>query len=485
MPLERLDDAALYDQLQRARRGVENRLFSTSSFLWGTISQALTLISLAAYLASFHWALPLLLVAGTMPAALIWERLQRRRYLEQRRLTQDERRMSRYIDLLSRRPAAAELRLFGFAPWLIDRAEALWRRLRDRRMHLTATEVPRTVAVDGLNALVYLAVVALSIGLLAAGGTGLGAYAAFFLLIETFQVTYGGLLWGVAIVRDDLRYIRDFFAFVDEPRLDLDAGRRLAGERPPKIVFEGAGYTYPGAARPALSGIDLTIHPGERIALVGENGAGKTTLVRLLAGLYRPTEGRILVDGVDLAELAPSSWYRRFGVVFQDYLRFQATLRENVAFGDVARAQDDAALAAAVARSGAAEVAAALAQGLDTPLGKEFRDGAELSVGQWQKLAIARTYFRRTQILVLDEPASGLDARAEAAVYAHFAQMAEDRTALLISHRLGSCRIADRILVLSDGRLVEQGTHDALLATGGEYASLYRLQAAWYGPLAR
>ena len=224
----------------------------------------------------------------------------------------------------------------------------------------------------------------------------------------------------------------------------------------------------------------MSIQPGERIALVGENGAGKTTFVKLLMGLYRPTSGRILVDGVDLADIAPADWYRKFGTVFQSFLRYQTTVEENITFGWLEGADDKEHLESVLVRSGADEVAAALPLGLDTPLGKEFHEGAEMSVGQWQKLAIARAYFRPAEILILDEPASALDAKAEAAVYAHFADMAQERTAVLISHRLASCQIADRILVLREGRLVEQGSHAALLSAEGEYAELYRLQAASY-----
>jgi ATP-binding cassette subfamily B protein len=280
-----------------------------------------------------------------------------------------------------------------------------------------------------------------------------------------------------------VRYLQDFFDFLDGPRLDLRAGLPPPLRLTRGITFEGVSFTYPGTERPAVHDLNLTIGPGERLALVGENGAGKTTLVKLLMGLYQPTAGRILVDGIDLRTLAPAAWYRRFGAVFQDFLRYQTSVRDNVAFGWVdgaAPAASEAAIQAALTRSGAAELVATLPRGVNTLLGKEFHDGADLSAGQWQQLAIARAYLRPAEILILDEPASALDARTEAEVYEHFAHLAEQRTVLLISHRLGSCRIAGRILVLKAGRIVETGTHEALLAAGGEYATLYRMQAAWY-----
>ena len=331
-----------------------------------------------------------------------------------------------------------------------------------------------------MNAVTYLAAIVAAVLVLPPGVAAIGIYAALFVAVESFQSRYAELANSVSSLYDTLRHVRDYFDFVDEPHEDLDAGARLPGPVAREIVFQEVSFTYPGADRPAVSGLNLTIRPGERIALVGENGAGKTTLVELLMGLYRPTSGRILVDGMDLRELAPADWHRRFGTVFQHYLRLQATVRENVAPGAIAGSSDDLMLAAAIERSGADEVAARLPGGLETPLGRGFHEGSELSVGQWQKLAIARAYLRDGEILVLDEPASALDAKAEVEVYRHFERMAEARTVILISHRLGSCRLAGRILVLCEGRLAEQGSHEQLVSSGGTYAELYRMQAAWY-----
>jgi ABC-type multidrug transport system fused ATPase/permease subunit len=213
---------------------------------------------------------------------------------------------------------------------------------------------------------------------------------------------------------------------------------------------------------------------------VGENGAGKTTLARLLLGLYEPTAGRITIGDTDLAEIAPPAWRARVGAVFQDYVRYALTARENIGFGCLEKLDDDAAIRAAARLSSAAAVIESLPDGYETRLGKEFEGGRDLSQGQWQKLAIARAYFRDAELLVLDEPASALDALAEREVYRQFLAVSEGRTVLLISHRLGSARLADRILFLENGRIVQQGTHDALLAAGGPYAALYAMQAEWY-----
>lgn len=480
MPLEWFEHDKHYDLLHLVRRRTVGRLGATTSFLTRSFSDIVTMTSLLIYLGQFHWGLPLLLALGSTPGALLREFINRQKYLMDRAQSPDERRFGVYIDLLTGRHSAAELRLFSLGKWLLDQAGQLRRRLQKERLQLAAREARLTVLSDGMNGLTHIAALGLSVGLLVNGHISIGAAAALFAAIETFQITFFGLIWCGSMLYNSLRYLEDYFVLMDNPRLDLEVGRKLDQPLTEPIVLENLSFTYPGAERPALSDLNLELRPGERIALVGENGAGKTTLVKLLMGLYRPTSGRILVDGVDLADIAPADWHRKFGTVFQTYQRYQTTVQENITFGWLEGAEDREHLRAVLTRSGAQEVVAELPQGLSTRLGKEYHAGAELSVGQWQKLAIARAYFRPAEILILDEPASALDAKAEAAVYRHFADLAHGRTAILISHRLASCQIADRILVLREGRLVEQGTHDALLASGGEYAELYGLQAAAY-----
>ena len=480
VPLERLEDAGHYDRLQRGRRGMAHRFEATTNFFWWSVRDGVVLASLLIYLTRVHWLLPLVLALGTTPGLLFRTRFYYLNYTLAREQVPDERRRSAINGLLLGRAAAAEIRLFALGDWLIAASQRLWARLRGERLRLGAREARALVAGDGMNAVTYLAAIVVAVLVLPPGVAAIGLYAALFVAIESFQSRYAELANSVSSLYDTLRHVRDYFDFVDEPREDPEAGEHLPGPVAREIVFKDVSFTYPGADRPAVSELNLTIRPGERIALVGENGAGKTTLVKLLMGLYRPTSGRILVDGTDLCELAPADWHRRFGTVFQHYLRLQATVLENVAPGAIGGPSDDPVLAAAVARSGADEVAARLPGGLETPLGREFHEGSELSVGQWQKLAIARAYLRDGEILVLDEPASALDAKAEAEVYRHFARMAEARTVILISHRLGSCRLAGRILVLRDGRLAEEGRHEELVSSGGTYAELYRMQAAWY-----
>jgi ATP-binding cassette, subfamily B, bacterial len=292
--------------------------------------------------------------------------------------------------------------------------------------------------------------------------------------------------WGVGSADNELRYMQDLLDYLDLPEGEPKnvtgiAIPALHGSQPPTIRFEDVTFTYPGVERPALIGINLTIAPGERLALVGENGAGKTTLAKLLLGLYHPTSGRITINGADMAALPPGWWQARVAAVFQDYVRYELTARENIGFGNLAQLHNRSAIDLAAARSGADRVIATLPAGYETVLGKAYDEsGQDLSLGQWQKLAIARAYLRDGAVLVLDEPTAALDARAEVEVYQQFRDMAQGRTTLLISHRLGSARLADRILVLDNGRIVEQGQHMTLLAHDGRYATMYRIQAHWY-----
>lgn len=478
LPLAQLETAAFHDQLQRARRGIERRLFSTLTFMWRSVSDVVALVSLLSYLASFHWVLPLILIIGTSPGVFLRERVNKARYRTVRDLTPDERKFEIYQKILSGREAAAEVRMFAFGAWLINRADALWEKLSRRRMRLAKKEAKLGLVSDGLNTVTYIAAVTFSLGLLFAGRATIGAYAAFFYAIEQLQSHYRSLVWGASIIYDDLRYVQDYFEFIDRPSAASPGSRSTPATLQKGIALEDVSFIYPESHLPSLSDLNLNIRPGERIAVVGENGAGKSTLVKLILGLFVPTNGRILVDGVDLREVPPVEWLRRTGVVFQDYNRYELTARENIACGWMeaeAGAVEDAA-----AKSGAYQVVETLPHGLATPLGKTYQRGSELSIGQWQKLAIARAYMRPAEILILDEPASALDAKAEADVYTHFARIAEKRTVILISHRLGSCRLADRILLLQQGRCIEEGSHRELMAMNGQYAELYRNQARWY-----
>lgn len=498
IPLERFEDPSLHDKLQRVRRGVSGRMLFALQLFWESVSCVVTAVALLAYLIEFHWLIPLLLVVGTTPGALIRRKGLLEHYLLDRAQTSEQRRLETYRKLLTDRANAAEIRLFGLGPHFLSKVDELWSKLRRERLRLIAREAGRDLLTDTTNALVLATAFLVGIWLFLNGRAGLDAFAAVVYAVERFQASYWNAIWNLTLAYyRDMPYVRDYFEIVDASSTDglkeksglVESGRFK--RRPPTlregIAFENVSFNYPGSDKYALREINAVIRPGERIALVGENGAGKSTFAKLLMGLYRPTRGRILVDGVDLSEIPQAEWHRRVSAVFQNFIRYQATVRENILFGSIDQRNDVIALERAARQSSVASLSQKLPAGLDTPLGKEFHNGADLSLGQWQKLAIARAYFRKAELLILDEPVSALDPESEKDVYRQFMSQAETNTTLvMISHRLASCRMADRILVFHQGRIIEEGSHDELMRKGGEYAQLFELQAHWYrdeGPI--
>src|SRR5438094_10439523 len=290
------------------------------------------------------------------------------------------------------------------------------------------------------------------------------------------------VLISLSSIYEQSLYLSDLFTFFDvRPSVVSKPGAR-AVPRPLQsgFRFENVGFRYPGSERWAVRGLSFSFEPHERIALVGENGAGKTTLVKLLARLYDPDEGRILLDGVDLRDYDLDSLRRNIGIIFQDFVRYDFILKENIGVSQVEALDDEERVRAAARRSLADSVASRLEQGYDHMLGRRFEGGVELSGGGWQKVALGRAYMRDAQVLILDEPTASLDARAEYEVFLRFAELTKGRMAVLISHRFSTVRMADRILVLQGGELIDQGTHEELVARGGLYAELFSLQAAGY-----
>jgi ATP-binding cassette subfamily B protein len=469
-----------YDRLARARDSLSGEtayaLEVSRCFLSGVIG----MLGIAAIVAQVAWPLALLLLLGSVPLALVtaW---QERAFVRVRYGQSPlKRRLAYWRDLSTKRGPAAELRLFGLG----DHFREQWRDLQDRlnRELVTALRplVWRSQSVGWGTAILTGVVMA---GVLYAGTQGAasaGTLVGTLYALHQFEGMRDGLLWQIRDLNNFYTGFRDLVAF-----MVMGGEERVAGVPAPSpirqgIVFENVSFTYPGSATPALSGIDLCIHPGERLALVGENGAGKSTLARLLLGLYEPTEGRIRVDGLDLAEIAPASWRAQVAAVFQEFVQYPLTVRENIGFGDVRALADTRRIQLAAEKSGAHEVVQHLPHGYDTLLGKGFEGAHELSVGQWQKLALARAYLRDAPVLILDEPAAALDALAERDVYERFRDVSEGKTMLLISHRLGSARLADRIVFLERGRIAQMGSHDALIEAGGPYAEMYALQAEWY-----
>ncbi len=487
LDLEQLENAEIYDKLERARRQTVGRIGLVTGLL-ASVQDLVTLGTLAVALILYVPWLLLLLALAVLPSFLGETRFAALSYSLLYSWTAERRQLDylRYIGASD--ISAKEVKLFGLAGFLVGRYAALSGEFYEANKALA---IRRTI-VASLLALIgtlgyygaYATIIWLTISKhqSPAGPFTIGVLtflaASFRQSRDLIQRT---LLSASSLVEQSL-YLDDLFQFLAlEPRI-RSAPQAVPVPHPIRngFVFEDVGFHYPGSERWAVRHLSFTLGPGERLALVGENGAGKTTLVKLLARLYDPSEGRILLDGRDLREYDVDSLRRNVGVIFQDFVRYDMTLRENVAVGDIQQLDDREAITTAAERSLADGVAARVPGHYDQVLGRRFDGGVDLSGGEWQKVALARAYLRDAQLLILDEPTAALDARAEFEVFQRFAELTGGRMAVLISHRFSTVRMADRILVLTGGELVEQGSHEQLVAAGGLYAELFGLQAAGY-----
>ena len=485
----------LYDRMHRARQVFVDRIFST---LWGISSLPsllVTGVSVLAYLVTASPLFPIILILAAVPTNVYIMVIFRKVWILTRAQTQPERVLEYLGHLMTRRNAAAEVRLFGLGRYLQARRQRLASKMREERLDLAREHFKRLFSTGGAGEVSLGIVMAGILMMVLRGSLTIGQFASYLAAAERFGNSASLSAYHILTMDADLRYIADLVDYLEISEEDiLDSpptrGRSAATvkrgtdamDRPaPTIVISGLSFAYPGTDTLVLDRLDLTIEPGERVALVGRNGAGKTTVAKLLLGLYRPTSGRIMIDGVGIDEIEPVEWRRRVAAVFQDYMRFELTASENIGFGDVNRLRDQAAIESAAAKSDAAEFVASLPAQYETMLGRAFDEkGQDISAGQWQRLAGARAYFRDASVLVLDEPTAALDAKAEVEVYRRFRDMSQGKSVLLISHRLGSARLADRIVFLQDGRITEEGAHAELMQRNGQYARMYAVQSGWY-----
>ena len=476
------ENPAYHDTLFRAQEEAPWRPTSIVAGLMQFGQNGITFLGMAGLLFSLHWGAAVVICLACAPGVLIRVKYAGEMFRWHRNSTEMERRSWYFHEVLTNGTFAKEIRLFGLGPLFIGWFRDLRRQLRDAKLKIQKRrslfeligQASGTIAIVGLLALIAYKTLY--------GAITIGSMVMYYQAFQRAQASLQEMLTSIAGLYEDNLFISNFYEFLDlKPKL-TPPPRPVSFPRPitSGIDFSHVSFCYPGAARAALKDVSLTVAPGKVVALVGENGSGKTTLIKLLCRFYDPTEGSISIDGKDLKEMDAGSLRRGISVIFQDYVRYNLSARENIWLGNIDVESRNGSIAAAARRTGAHDFVERLPHGYDTVLGSWFEAGSELSVGEWQKVALARAFLRDAGLVVLDEPTSSMDAKAEYQVFAAFRELLNGRTGIVISHRFSTVRLADYIYVLADGSIAESGTHAELVRLCGTYAGLFEMQAESY-----
>jgi ATP-binding cassette subfamily B protein len=481
LDLQAYENPVFYDRLERARVQATDRLGMIQS-IGRLFQQAITTISLSIAILVFSPWLLLVLIACLLPAFLGESHYAFLSYAKNFRQTPAKRELDYLRQVGGSKEAAKELKLFGLSRFLTDRFTNISNRILDENLALLRR---RLVGVTLLSTLSTTGYYGAYVWVIWETVNHVFNIATFSFLVQTIlnvQSNISQLFSTLSSIADQALFLTDLLAFFDMKPTVQSKPNALPAPRPIRKGFEfrNVSFRYPGTERLILDGLNFRLNPGERIALIGQNGQGKTTIVKLITRLYDPTEGQVLLDGVDLREFDIEDLCREVGVIFQDFMRYEMTARENIAVGRIEFLPKLDKIRDAAEKSLADGVIGKLAGGYEQMLGRRFEGGVDLSGGEWQKLALARAYLREAQVLILDEPTAALDARAEFEVFQRFNELTTDKMALFISHRFSTVRMAERIIVLENGSIAEEGSHDLLMAHGGTYAGMFELQASSY-----
>lgn len=481
LDLIQFEDADFYDKMTQARRGASTRPLSLVNRTFGLVQNGITLATYGWLLLQFSgWAV-LVLVVAALPAFFVETYFSGAAFRLFRWRTPETRKRNYLEWVLAREDFVKEVKLFGMGQLLLERYKSIFDMLYKEDRSLTIRRGVWGFLLGLLSTVAFYGAYGWIGWSAALGLITLGEMTMYLLVFKQGQSAISSSLTSIGKMYEDNLYLSNLYEFLEEPSGHA-TGKETEGLSPGDGVrFDNVSFVYPGATKPALSGVNLHLKPGQKLALVGENGSGKTTLIKLLTRLYSPTEGRILLDGRDLREWDLDALRNRIGVIFQDFVRYQFTVGENIGVGDVSHFTERSQWEEAAKKGMAAPFIDEMEQTYDTQLGRWFKDGRELSIGQWQKVALSRAFMRKqADILVLDEPTSAMDPEAEAHIFDHFREVTQEQMAILISHRFSTVRMADHIVVLDKGEMLEQGSHDALMEKEGHYARLFTIQAEGY-----
>ena len=471
-----------YDRLQNARREGGYKPTELINDTFQIVQNSITMISFAVLLLRFNPWLVVILLATSIPAFIAETRFSEQGFRLLTRRAPETRQINYLARLLTEDGAAKEIKLFNLGETLLKRYMMLFEKFFQEDKALARKRAAVGFSLGLITTAGFYGSYAWIVWYTVQGKISLGDMTLYLAIFRQGQATFQSILSAVGNIYENNLFMANYFEFLGlQPQLGLTGGhQKLPVPLIGGIEFRGVGFRYPENGEWALRDINLTIRPGEKIALVGHNGAGKTTLIKLLSRLYDPTEGNILIDGIDIRDLALIELHKRIGVIFQDFVRYHLPASENIGFGQIEAVDDMKRIIDSARKSGADAVIENLPEGYDTMLGRWFHGGHELSLGQWQKIALARAFMRDAEILVLDEPTASLDAATEYEIFRHFQELTEGKMAILISHRFSTVRMADRIVVIDAGQITELGTHEELMRLEGTYARLFAMQAEGY-----
>jgi len=476
------ESPAYFDSLQRAREAGTQRPAQVVSTVLLLFKSALFLIAILVMLSGIEWRLLPAILLAMVAVLIIRLRFTKVLFQWQKNRIQLERRAG-YLDwLMTSDFHAKELRLGDLGAHLKELYSALRQKIRKELYAIEQRKAIAELIVSGLGTLIFTGAIAFLVMRTLANALSVGDLVLFVLLFRRAESSGKEFVNHVSKLYDDQLFLGQLFSFLSvEPEIKSPATPAfLPGPISSGLQFEDVTFRYPSNKDPALEGVNLAVKPGQVVALVGENGSGKTSLIKLMARLYDPTQGRITLDGQDIRDFDPVAYRQLFSVIFQDYSRYATTVSENIRFGDIRQPENTPRVIEAAKRADADRFLSTLEQGYDTPLTRMFDDGRELSLGQWQRVALARAFFPTSEFIIMDEPTSAMDPRAEFELFENFREKIDGRAALIISHRLSTVRMADYTYVLDQGRIIEHGTHDTLVKAQGHYADLFERQGRYY-----